>query len=145
MTFTYNGALDTDVKKVRFLLGDTVSASAVFTDEELTYLVSANGTLIDAAIGGVDALMARHAPSSLTRTVGDLSIQYGGRIQNLESLRRSLMMQRAKNSRLGIYSAGHQVGEKEALAANTALVPPLFRRKMFEAPQVIDPVVENHR
>ena len=38
MSFTYD--LSTDVGKIRLLIPDTVSASAVFSDEELTALLA---------------------------------------------------------------------------------------------------------
>jgi len=60
MTFTYdlaNGA--TDVERVRFHIGDTVEAAAMFTDEEITFAISEGGTWQQAVIMLLQSLIAR--------------------------------------------------------------------------------------
>ena len=51
MTFTYSGDPSTSTRNyVRFLLSDTVSADALFSDEELNYVISeANDDAFEAA------------------------------------------------------------------------------------------------
>lgn len=64
MTFTYAGTLANDLDKVRFYIQDTVENSGPkpsdgnFTDEELSGLVSAEGTWQRAVAAGYEVLAA---------------------------------------------------------------------------------------
>jgi len=64
MAFTYVGDLSTDLDKVRFYLGDTVSASGPrpadgnFTDAEITGLITAEGNWQRAVAAGFERLDA---------------------------------------------------------------------------------------
>jgi hypothetical protein len=96
MAFTYV-APTSDRDKVRFLIGDTVSAEAHFQDEEITYLVTTWGNVYDAAITAAEILAGRYAHrSNYSRSVGDLSIseQYGSSAAEFRSLAASLRAQR---------------------------------------------------
>jgi hypothetical protein len=96
MAFTYV-APTSDRDKVRFLIGDTVSAEAHFQDEEITYLVTTWGNVYDAAITAAEILAGRYAHrSNYSRSVGDLSIseQYGSSAAEFRSLAASLRTQR---------------------------------------------------
>jgi hypothetical protein len=96
MTFTYV-APTTDRDKIRFLIGDTVSADANFQDEELTYLISTWGNVFDAAISAAEILAGRFARrSNYSRSVGDLSISesLGSSAVEFRSLAISLRNQR---------------------------------------------------
>ena len=96
MAFTYV-APNSDRDKVRFLIGDTVSAEAHFQDEEITYLVTTWGNVFDAAIAAAEILAGRYAHrSNYSRSVGDLSIseQFGSSATEFRSLAVSLRAQR---------------------------------------------------
>ncbi len=96
MAFTYV-APTSDRDKVRFLIGDTVSAEAHFQDEEITYLLTTWGNVFDAAISAAEILAGRYAHrSNYSRSVGDLSIseQYGSSAAEFRLLATSLKSQR---------------------------------------------------
>jgi hypothetical protein len=96
MAFTYV-APTSDRDKVRFLIGDTISADAHFQDEEITYLLEVQGNVYDAAIQGAELLAGRYAHrSNYSRSVGDLSIseQYGTSATEFRELARTLTAQR---------------------------------------------------
>lgn len=62
MTFTYNVAsLTSDLAQVRLEIGDTVSASALFQDEELNVFLADEGSVLGAAARACEALAARFA------------------------------------------------------------------------------------
>ena len=71
MTFTYTGDLGTDLDRVRFHIGDTVSGSGPqpadgnFTDAELGGLISTHGSWQRAVAAGLDnlATLWRRYPS----------------------------------------------------------------------------------
>lgn len=100
MAFTYV-APTTDRDKLRFLIGDTVSAEAHFQDEELTYLLTTWGSVYDAAITAAEILAGRYAHrSNYSRSVGDLSIseQFGSSATEFRSLATTLRNQRDRLS-----------------------------------------------
>ncbi len=99
MAFTYVEPT-TDRDKVRFLIGDTVSAEAHFQDAEITYLLTTWVNVFDAAIAAAEILAGRYAHrSNYSRSVGDLSIseQYGSSAAEFRALAKSL---RAQSDRL---------------------------------------------
>ena len=64
MSFTYTDTLTTDLGKVRFCIGDTVTAYAIFTDEEIGAALDKNGDDWYRAAGALLQIMA-HAPGPL--------------------------------------------------------------------------------
>jgi hypothetical protein len=44
VTFTYTPSTPTDATRVRFHIGDTVEAAAMFTDEEIAFVISEEST-----------------------------------------------------------------------------------------------------
>lgn len=59
MAFTYTGNLDTDLDRVRFRIGDTDSTDALLTDAEINAAVTAEGTVVKAALACVKSILAR--------------------------------------------------------------------------------------
>jgi hypothetical protein len=61
MTFTYTPETPTDVTRVRFHTGDTVAASAFFTDEEITFVISEQGSWQNAVVACLQSLIVKFA------------------------------------------------------------------------------------
>lgn len=61
MTFTYELTSVTDITRVRFHLGDTTEATAIFSDEEITFAISEATTWQRAVIACIRSVMARLA------------------------------------------------------------------------------------
>lgn len=61
MTFTYAGTFATDLDKVRFEVGDTVSANALFTDEEIAYKLTEYSNVLLCAAALCEVLATRYA------------------------------------------------------------------------------------
>lgn len=76
MTFTYTGDPSVSTRdKVRFLIGDTISAEKHFEDEEIQYLVTEWGEVYSAARAAAEILAGRYAhKAQSSKSVGDLSI-----------------------------------------------------------------------
>jgi hypothetical protein len=77
MTASYSGdptasALD----EVRYLLQDTTTATPLFTDAEITYLLTSSRSPLYAAAAGAEALAARFASTPGSRTLGDVTVSY---------------------------------------------------------------------
>lgn len=61
MAFTYDDSLATDRDKLRFLIGDTDSANAQFSDGEIAYMNTKAGSPDFAAIGAARVLAAKYS------------------------------------------------------------------------------------
>lgn len=61
MTFTYNLVTPNDITRVRAAIGDTVEASAMFSDEEIAFYIAENAGWQAATIALVQTLIAKVA------------------------------------------------------------------------------------
>jgi len=87
MTVTYD--ITTVVGKIRLIIGDTVLADYTFTDEELTYFYTAEGSINLAAAAALGAWMAKYAAAPDSEHIGDYS--YTQKIiQNMNKLKKEL-------------------------------------------------------
>lgn len=59
MTFTYTPSSPTDITRVRFHVGDTDEDAAMFSDEEITFVISEQATWQKAVIACIQAQIAR--------------------------------------------------------------------------------------
>lgn len=69
MSFTYD--LSTNTGKVRAIVGDTASATANFTDEEIAYFYSIEQSVNGAAALCLESLAARSATTAKSEQIGD--------------------------------------------------------------------------
>jgi len=86
MTWSYTGPDSSASDEVRFLVGDTTSASPLVSDEEITYALGKSGTVYGAA-----AIVARGIAAGFSRTAsssvgGDISIQFAQRVEAYRKL-----------------------------------------------------------
>lgn len=104
MTFTYSGDPSTSTRNyVRFLLNDTDSTDALFSDEELNYVISEwNSDAYEAARECAEILIARFAreADSSSKSVGDISVSesYSQKIQHYKELALSIQMRKLRKS-----------------------------------------------
>lgn len=83
--FTYDLASPTDTTRVRFHTGDTDSAAPLFTDEEIQFVISEQGTWKKAVIACLENLKARLATSP-EFTADWLSVRNGSSLAGLDAL-----------------------------------------------------------
>ena len=78
MTFTYSGDPTTSTRnKVRFLINDTDTNDALFSDEELDYLITEWGTNVyEICRAACETLVSRFSrlADSTSKSVGDISV-----------------------------------------------------------------------
>src|SRR5512139_982449 len=78
MTFTYSSSyLGTDLAKVRRLIGDTDSTNALFSDEELNFMIDEGGDIWMASAIAARAIAGSKALLMRKLTIGDLTEDYG--------------------------------------------------------------------
>ena len=99
MSWTYSGNPGSSTRdEVRFLIQDTDTSDQLLSNEEIDYLLSAyDDDAYSAAVAAVIALIAKAARAvEESKSVADLSIskKAGARLQQWESLRKSLEMER---------------------------------------------------
>jgi len=104
MTFTYSGDPSTSTRNyVRFLLNDTDSTDALFSDEEINYVITEwSGDAYEAARELAEILIARFArlADSTSKSVGDISVSesYSSKITHYKELAQSLYMRKMRKS-----------------------------------------------
>jgi hypothetical protein len=104
MTFTYSGDPSTSTRNyVRFLLNDTNSTDALFSDEEINYVVTEwSGDAYEAARELAEILIARFArlADSTSKSVGDISVSesYSSKIAHYQQLANSLLLRKMRKS-----------------------------------------------
>ena len=104
MTFTYSGDPSTSTRNyVRFLISDTDSTDALFSDEELNYVITEwNGDAYEAARECAEILIARFAreADSLSKSVGDISVSesYSQKITHYKELANNILARKLRKS-----------------------------------------------
>jgi len=93
MAATYDSSLSTDKDKVRFLIQDTVVASAMLQDEEITFMLTEYDDYHLASAACADVLSAKFASMADKKTVGKLSITYTNRSKTYSDLAKQLRVQ----------------------------------------------------
>ncbi len=134
MTWTYTAPTVDSRDEVRFLIQDTDSTDPQFSDEEIDYAMSAQGTGIVCALFLVRRLLAKYARLVDTR-VGDVSesasqrvAQYQAAIADFES---SLVA-----GALPTFG-GVDVTAVQTAAADTSAMQPSFVRGQFDNPNFV--------
>lgn len=93
MAFTYNDSdLSGDtVSAVRFVVGDTVKATALLSDGEISHLLTTYTSARAACVPAVDAMIAKCAARPTQAGSGQEQVTYAQRSQQLATLRDSLV------------------------------------------------------
>jgi hypothetical protein len=104
MTFTYSGDPSTSTRNaVRFLINDTVSTDALFSDEELNYLISEWGTNVyEISRAACEVLVSRFSrlADSTSKSVGDISVSesYSAKSKQYQDLANSFLARKMRKA-----------------------------------------------
>jgi hypothetical protein len=104
MTFTYSGDPSTSTRNyVRFLISDTTSTDALFSDEELNYVITEwGGDAYSASRELAEILIARFSrlADSSSKSVGDISVSesYSSKVTHYKELAQSLLHRQMRKS-----------------------------------------------
>ncbi|MBN2389895.1 MAG: hypothetical protein JXR84_04185 [Anaerolineae bacterium] len=88
MTFSYD--LSTDIGRIRLAIGDTASATADLTDEEIQAALDLSESWQEAALRCVNLLIARYSRRAINVTVGPMRREMAAIIGNLKELKKQL-------------------------------------------------------
>lgn len=133
MTWTYSGNPgSSDLNQLRFRIQDTNTLDQQLTDEELSWLLTSEGTVNSAAAAALRILLAKYSRLANKR-VGDLSIDYTPIIRNYQSLLDAIVADAAVQDAMP-FAGGISVSGKQALEQDTDRVTPAFGREQFSQP-----------
>jgi len=104
MTFTYSGDPSTSTRnEVRFLINDIDDTDALFSDEELDYLIDEWGTNVyEIARGACEVLISRFTrlADNSSKSVGDISVSesYSAKVTQYQELADSFLARRLRKA-----------------------------------------------
>lgn len=135
MTFTYLTNVSDDISKVRLLIGDKDCTDALLQDEEITYFLTAGGSVNGAAV-----IAARAIASNFSRladkTIETVSVSYSQKSKQYLQLANSLEKQGSSiaSGIVGPSATGISIGAMESADNNADRPEPAFKQGMFDDP-----------
>lgn len=134
--FTYSGSPASSPRDaVRFLIRDTIEATAQLSDEEIAWMLSEyGGNVYLASIGSVDFIANNYATAVQSKSVGGLSISYAARAEEYRSLGAALRRRWGMYSIVQPYAGGISRSDKRTNEQDTDWDKPSFTRNMMSYP-----------
>lgn len=136
MAWSYSGDPASSSKdKVRFLIGDTISADELLQDEEINAVIADQPNTTLAAAISAEAIAAKFSREA-TRTVGKTSISASEKAKAYLELARKLRLQSKteKAFKARPYAGGISENDKKIDEQDTDRADPFFERNLFENP-----------
>jgi hypothetical protein len=118
VTWTYSGnPANSTLDAVRFLMGDTDTTDQLLSNEELSWLITTEGTAYYAAAEACRAVAAKFA-RQMSRSVGGLSADFAAKYRQYLELADRLETE-ARIFPVALYISGYTRSDKEAVEENT--------------------------
>ncbi len=95
---------------VRFLIGDTDTTTALLGDDEVDFCLTEEGSNIYRAAALAAETLASEYANKRSKSVGNLSIQYGDLVQRMEAKAKMLRKRAKTKVPVEVYSAGEDDG-----------------------------------
>lgn len=133
MTWSYNTALATTKDQVRFEIGDTDATAELLQDEEIAYAISVEATMWGAAARCCEAIsrnFLRKADVRIGR--GGTTLTYSTAAKQYAEM--AAAFRKRANGMNAPWSGGTSISAKQAAAADSDLVQPLFTKGMQASP-----------
>lgn len=127
-----NDPAGSPLDKVRFLVGDTVCASAFLTDQEINYLLAEEGSADFAAPCAANAIAAKVA-RKVTQNAAGVGQNLSDLFTHFNTLAKKLLA-KANASNLTVYAGGLSVAEKQLDRQDEDLIQPYFERGQMGNP-----------
>jgi len=130
MAWTYSGdPSSTDLDTVRFLIGDTLTADQLLSDEEIAWALT-QGSVYNAAAIAARAIAAAFSRMA-DKAVDDLEIKYSQKSEQYVDLAVNLESKESHKA-LGVYCGGISEADKLSNEQDTDRVPPSFKKGMTD-------------
>ena len=130
--FTYTGAVDTDLEKVRFFVGDVIENRAKLTDSEISFLLADQGSVRRAAARAAENIAAIFA-SKVDQSIGKIRISFSQQFKHFTELAKRLTKDANQGSLAGAFSGGISKADKRVDEQNEDLPKPFFTRDIHDS------------
>jgi hypothetical protein len=130
MSWAYSGDPSQSTKDaVRFAIGDTISSDPLLQDEEISYILSINSSVSDAAYAACVGIVAKFSRLA-DKEVGKVKIKYSQKAKQYQQLADKLWL----NAGVVVmpYAGGISVADKQAMQEDNGIVQPSFKRGMMD-------------
>lgn len=128
MAFTYD--INTSIGQVRFYSGDNNADDYLLEDDEISFLLTQNNNNIkQASANAVEGMIAELAREPDSKKVGNLSLGYAKRMEQLQTLLTNLRAD--ANRRLTPYAGGISKTQKDIFKQDTDIVQPKFSKDLM--------------
>lgn len=133
MTQSYTGNPASSTKdEVRFLTGDTHAGTMLLEDEEITWMITREGSVDNALTEIIRAMLAKCAHDTLVSADG-ITRDLSGRRAMLEKLLRTID-ERSSMRNVAPFVGGTSIAERDTRQQDGDLIQPAFRRGQFDDP-----------
>ena len=115
MTWSYSGDPGaSDLDAVRFLIGDTDTSQQQLSNEEITYLLTAGGTVRAAALAACRSLSAKYS-RLVDQSTGSISISYSQLAKQYQALANDIR----SGAQVAPYAGGISKSDMESVASDS--------------------------
>jgi len=130
MAFTWTGDPSAStIEKIRWLIGDTVEASAKFQDAEITYAYNEEGSIYGAAALCCEQLATRYA-DAVSRSLGPLRIDLSDKAEKYKSMAKDF--RRKAYMYAQPYVGGISEAKEDVFEDDSDLKQPIFDKGMMD-------------
>ena len=129
MTETYtNDPANRPIDRVRFEVGDTDTANAKLSDEEILMLIGDTNHILYAAAAAAEAIGGQDASGLESKSVDDFKLSFpsDGTLGSYSALASSLRMRAARKAGGSLYAGGISKADKAAQEQDADRVQPQF-------------------
>ncbi len=130
--FTYTGAVDTDLEKVRLLIGDVFKAKPKLGDAEINFFLTEEGSIRRAAARSAESIAAIFA-SKVDQSVGKIRVSFSQQYKQFKELAKRLTTDANQASMAGAFSGGISKADKRVDEQNEDFPKPFFARDQFDS------------
>lgn len=133
--FTYTGAVDTDLAKVRLIIGDVSKDKPKLADAEVSFFLTEEGSVRRAAVRCAESIAAIFA-AKVDQSIGKIKISFSQQYEHYKELAKRLSSNANQASLAGAYSGGISKSDKLIDQQNEDFPKPFFNRRINDTPGV---------
>jgi len=141
--FTYTGAVDTDLAKVRLIIGDISKEKPRLSDSEINFFLTDEGSIRRAAVRCAESIAAIFA-SKVDQSIGKIRISFSKQFEHFTELAKRLANNANQAALAGAFSGGISKADKQVDEGNEDFPKPFFTRDQFDTDAVTTVPRENN-
>ena len=141
--FTYTGAVDTDLAKVRLIIGDISKEKPRLSDSEINFFLENEGSIRRATVRCAESIAAIFA-SKVDQSIGKIRISFSKQFEHFTELAKRLANNANQAALAGAFSGGISKADKLIDEQNEDSTKPFFARDQFDTPGVTTVPRENN-